>query len=101
MLAAAKGATLRVVPVLPEAGTLDIGDAIALGAAVDYLTAIGMENVRVHGRQLTRYALARLGEMESVRLYGPLDPDARIGAVSFNLYGERGRPETLIHPHDV
>jgi cysteine desulfurase/selenocysteine lyase len=84
-----------------EAGTPNIADAIALGAAVDYLAAVGMENVLAHSRALAAYALRRLGEMECARVYGPREPGARIGVVSFNLYGERGRPETLIHPHDV
>ena len=94
-------ATWADPPARFEAGTPNVADAIGLAAAVDYLRSIGMENVRLHGLDLTAYALKRLGEMECVRVYGPSDPTRRVGAVSFNLYGDRARPETLLHPHDV
>jgi cysteine desulfurase/selenocysteine lyase len=76
-----------------EAGTPNIADAIALGVAVDYLRGIGMEAIRAHEKQLVRYALAQLGEVEGVRVYGPRDPEVRGGAVAFTLEG--------VHPHDV
>jgi cysteine desulfurase/selenocysteine lyase len=76
-----------------EAGTPAIADAIGLGAAVDYLTGLGMPNVRQHEIEITRYALERLGQVEGMRLYGPLDAEARGGAVAFNL-GD-------IHAHDL
>ena len=66
---------------------------IGLGAAVEYLSAIGMERVRQHERDLTAYALGRLGEVPHLTIYGPLDADARGGVISFTL-GD-------IHPHDV
>jgi cysteine desulfurase/selenocysteine lyase len=76
-----------------EAGTSPIAEGVGLGAAVDYLTAIGMETVRAHERDLTAYALERLPEVEGVTLFGPLDPDRRGGVVSFAIDG--------IHPHDI
>jgi cysteine desulfurase/selenocysteine lyase len=76
-----------------EAGTSPIAEGVGLGAAVDYLSALGMENVRAHERELTAYALERLPEIEGITLFGPLDPERRGGVVSFALEG--------IHPHDV
>ena len=76
-----------------EAGTSPIAEGVGLGAAVDYLAALGMDAVRAHERELTAYALERLGELPGVRVFGPADPDRRGGAVSFAIEG--------IHPHDV
>ena len=76
-----------------EAGTPNIADAIALGVAVDYLQAVGMDAVRAHEKALVRYALAQLAEVTGLRLYGPRDPELRGGAVAFSLEG--------VHPHDV
>ncbi len=76
-----------------EAGTPNIADAIALGVAVDYLQAVGMEGVREHEKALVRYALAQLAEVRGVRVYGPKDPELRGGALAFTLEG--------VHPHDV
>ena len=76
-----------------EAGTSPIAEGVGLGAAVDYLSALGMENVRAHEKDLTAYALERLPEVEGIRLFGPPDPERRGGVVSFELEG--------IHPHDV
>jgi len=76
-----------------EAGTSPIAEGVGLGAAVDYLSAIGMENVRAHEKDLTAYALDRLPEVEGIRLFGPPDPERRGGVVSFALEG--------MHPHDV
>jgi len=76
-----------------EAGTPNIADAIALGVAVDYLQAVGMDAVRAHEEALVRYALAQLAEVKGLRLYGPRDPELRGGAVAFSLEG--------VHPHDV
>jgi cysteine desulfurase / selenocysteine lyase len=77
-----------------EAGTPDIGAAIGLGAAAEYLMGLGMDNVRAHERDLTAYALDTLQrELPDLVLYGPLDADARGGVVPFNF------PD--IHPHDV
>jgi cysteine desulfurase/selenocysteine lyase len=68
------------------------GQAVALGAAIDYLQGIGMKAVREHERELTAYALDRLEEA-GVTIFGPRDPDRRGGAVSF-WYRD-------IHPHDL
>jgi cysteine desulfurase / selenocysteine lyase len=76
-----------------EAGTPAIAEAIGLGVAVDYLSRLGMEDVRQHEIDIVTYALQRLSEVEGVQLYGPLDPESRGGAIAFNL-GD-------IHPHDL
>jgi cysteine desulfurase / selenocysteine lyase len=76
-----------------EAGTPAIGQAIGLGYAVDYLNKLGMENVRQHEIELVDYALNRLGSLEGIQIYGPMDPEERGGAITFNL-GD-------IHPHDL
>ena len=86
-------ATWNQLPMRFEAGTPNIADAIALGVAVDYLQALGMDNVRQHEKDLTGYALRRLQELEELDIYGPLDPEVRGGVVSFNA------PD--IHPHDL
>jgi len=76
-----------------EAGVPMTSQAIALGAAVDYLQAVGMPAVAAHERELTAAALAGLGENPGVRIIGPTDVHARGGAVSFVVDG--------VHPHDV
>jgi cysteine desulfurase/selenocysteine lyase len=75
-----------------EAGTPAIAEAIGLGAAVDYLNAIGMENVLQHEQQITRYALEQLQAVPGLTIYGP-DASKRGGVISFTL-GD-------IHPHDL
>jgi cysteine desulfurase/selenocysteine lyase len=76
-----------------EAGTPNIADVIAFGAAIDYLQALGMANVREHELELTAYALDRLQASEVVDIYGPRSPLERSGVVPFNVRG--------VHPHDV
>lgn len=76
-----------------EAGTPNIEGAIALGVAAEYLTEIGMANVRQHELELTRYALQRLSEDPSLTIYGPRQAELRGGAVAFNVHG--------VHPHDL
>ena len=76
-----------------EAGTSAVAEAIGLGAAVDFLSEIGMDEVRAHGREIAAYALERLGEVEGLTLYGPADVEQRGSVVAFNLDG--------VHPHDV
>jgi len=76
-----------------EAGTPNIADAAAFGAAIDYLEAIGLDAVRAHERGLTKLALDAIRVEGGVTLYGPDDPDRRGGVVSFNIAD--------IHPHDV
>jgi cysteine desulfurase/selenocysteine lyase len=76
-----------------EAGTSDYVAAIGLGAAVDYLRSIGLDNVHDHERELTAHALARFDELSAVRTFGPRDLSCRAGIVSFEIDG--------VHPHDV
>ena len=80
------------VPAKFEAGTQPIAEAVGFGAAVDYLTEVGLEAIERHEHELTVYALERLGEVPGIKLYGP-PAERRAGIVSFNL-GD-------IHPHDV
>jgi len=88
-----EGANWNDVPWKFEAGTPNIADVIAFSAALDYLTALGMANVRAHEEELAAYALRRLRQNEELIVYGPLDASRRGGVVSFNY------PD--IHPHDV
>jgi cysteine desulfurase / selenocysteine lyase len=76
-----------------EAGTSAATEAVGLGAAVEYLDAVGMERVRAHERDLTAYALERLPEVDGIHLYGPSDLERRGGVVSFAIEG--------MHPHDI
>ena len=85
--------TWAPVPHKFEAGTPPFVEAVGLGAAVDYLTAIGMENVFEHDRELTQYALERLAELDDVTVQGPSDAHNRGGAVSFAMQD--------IHAHDL
>jgi cysteine desulfurase/selenocysteine lyase len=75
-----------------EAGTAPMAEAVGLGAAIDYLEAIGLDKIAAHEHELTEYALGKLSEIPGMTLYGP-SPEHRAGIVSFNLEG--------IHPHDV
>ncbi|HEV3474780.1 MAG TPA: cysteine desulfurase [Actinomycetota bacterium] len=75
-----------------EAGTMNIAQMVGLGVAVDYLSELGMKNVREHEREITAYAMEKLNEA-GARIFGPSDPDARGGAVSF-WYRD-------VHPHDL
>ncbi len=86
-------ASWNELPMRFEAGTPNIADAIALGAAVDYLTGLGMENVREHEKRLTAYALDAFRELEEVDLFGPMDVERRGGILSFY--------SSDVHPHDL
>ena len=86
-------ATYADVPARFEAGTPAIGEAIALGEAVDFLTDVGMEKIYAHEQHLLAYALERLAEVSGLRLFGPPTAEARGAVVSFTLEG--------VHPHDV
>ena len=87
------GAEWNEVPAKFEAGTPAIAEAIGLGAAIDYLTGLGMDNVREHERYLFERAWAAIGEIPGVRRLGPDDAETHGGVISFVLEG--------IHPHDV
>jgi cysteine desulfurase/selenocysteine lyase len=76
-----------------EAGTMPIAQAVGLGAAVDYLTEVGLEAIRAHEQDLLRHALAALADVDGLRILGPTEAVDRGGAISFELDG--------IHPHDV
>jgi cysteine desulfurase / selenocysteine lyase len=76
-----------------EAGTMPVAEAIGLGAAVEWLAAMGMDAVREHGRDVTGYALERLSEVQGLVVHGTTDLDQRGSLVSFAVRG--------IHPHDV
>jgi cysteine desulfurase/selenocysteine lyase len=84
--------TWNELPYKFEAGTPAIAEAVGFGAAVDYLTEVGLEAIEAHEHELLAYALDRLGEIEGVTCYGP-PPERRAGILSFNVDG--------IHPHDV
>ena len=87
-------ATWNDLPYRFEAGTPNIADTIAWGAAVDYLQQLGMDQVRQHEIQITRYALERLGELsEDLQVYGPRDPELRGGVISFS--------SPAVHAHDL
>jgi cysteine desulfurase/selenocysteine lyase len=75
-----------------EAGTSPIAEAVGFGAAVDYITAVGLEAIEQHEHELLAYALERLADVPGILLYGP-PPERRAGIVSFNMDG--------VHPHDV
>ncbi len=87
------GASWKDLPYKYEAGTPNIAGTIGLGAAVDYLHKIGMENVEDYEEEITGYAWKRMGEVQGLVTYGPRDIEHRVGLVSFNL-GD-------IHPHDL
>ncbi len=86
-------ATWNDVPHKFEAGTPNIADSIALGAAVDYLSELGMRNVREHEMAITSYALKRFSEFTKLDFYGPDDVNKRGGIVSFH--------SDDVHPHDL
>ncbi|BFU45888.1 cysteine desulfurase [Krasilnikovia sp. MM14-A1004] len=85
--------TFAAPPARFEAGTPPIVEAVGLGAAVDYLTGLGMEAVHRHEQEITGYALKALADVPGVRVFGPGGPDGRGGTVSFDVAG--------VHPHDV
>ena len=88
-----ESSTYASVPHKYEAGTPPIAQAIGLGAAVDYLSGIGMDAVAAHEHEITAYALDALNAVEGLRILGPTEPVERGGAISFAL--------DKVHPHDV
>jgi len=76
-----------------EAGTPNISGAIALGSAIDYLTNLGMQNIKNYEQKLVNYVLPKLLEIDGVTVYGPHNPANHTGVISFNLDN--------LHPHDV
>ena len=76
-----------------EGGTPNIAGVVAFDAALTYLEEIGMDNIRRHEMDLTRYALQKIGEIPGVEVQGPTDPTRRGGAISFT--------DRELHPHDI
>jgi cysteine desulfurase/selenocysteine lyase len=87
------GTTYAEPPHRFEAGTPPIAQAVGLGAAVDYLTALGMDDIQAHEDAITAYALDGLSRVPGLRIIGPATTEARGATISFTLAG--------IHPHDV
>ncbi|MGG5315601.1 cysteine desulfurase [Enterococcus sp. AZ072] len=85
--------TWKELPWKFEAGTPNIAGAIALGAAIDYLTAVGMENIHQYEQNLVAYVLPKLQSIDGLTVYGPKDVENHTGVLSFNLEG--------VHPHDL
>jgi cysteine desulfurase/selenocysteine lyase len=88
-----EGSTWNELPWKFEAGTPAIAEAIGLGAAVDYLAGLGMENVRQHEIEVTAYALEALSEVPGLTLLGPRQAGQKGGVAAFTLDG--------VHPHDI
>ncbi len=85
--------TWKELPWKFEGGTPIIGGAIALGAAIDFLESVGLDEIERHEHKLAAYALERMSEIEGLTIYGPKDSALRAGVVTFNLHE--------VHPHDV
>ena len=76
-----------------EAGTPSVADAVGLGASIDYLESLGMQNIRRHEVDINEYLFERLQELPWLTIFGPKDPSDRCGLVTFN--------DNQIHPHDL
>lgn len=85
--------TWKELPWKFEGGTPIIAGAVGLGAAIDYLEEIGLDNIARHEQELVAYAIERMQQIEGIQLYGPLDPARRAGLITFNLQE--------VHPHDL
>lgn len=85
--------TWKELPWKFEGGTPIIAGAIGLGAAIDFLTEVGLDNIQAHEHKLAAYAIERMSEIEGMTIYGPMDASKRAGLVTFNL--------SDVHPHDV
>lgn len=84
--------TWKELPWKFEGGTPIIAGAIGLGAAIDFLTEIGLDKIEAHDQKLTAYAMERMNEIEGLTIYGP-SKDKRSAVVTFNIDG--------VHPHDT
>jgi len=85
--------TWNDLPYKFEAGTPNIADVVGFGAAIDYLSKIGMDNIRQHEIELTTYAMEKLSSVKGLHIYGTKDISKRGGVISFNFAD--------VHPHDV
>ena len=88
-----EGTTFNDIPYKFEAGTPNVADVIAFNASLDYLSSLGMHNVRKHEIGLTKYALRRLSDISGINIYGPREAEEKAGVMSFNIEG--------VHSHDV
>lgn len=88
-----ESATFAPVPEKFEGGTQNVGGAVGLSAAIDYLEAVGMENIEKYEKELGGYALEKMLSHPHITVYGPKSMDKRTGIISFNIEG--------CHPHDV
>ena len=85
--------TWNEIPFKFEAGTPNIAGAVGLSAATKYLMEIGMQNIREHEIEITKYAYSKLMNIDCIEILGPEDIDIRAGLISFNIPN--------IHPHDL
>ncbi|WP_077214567.1 cysteine desulfurase [Bacillus dakarensis] len=85
--------TWKELPWKFEGGTPIIAGAIGLGAAIDFLEEIGLDNIQAHEHKLAAYALNKMNEVEGMTIYGPKDASKKAGVVTFNIAD--------VHPHDV
>ncbi|MCM3722757.1 MULTISPECIES: cysteine desulfurase [Solibacillus] len=85
--------TWKELPWKFEGGTPIIASAIGLGAAIDFLEEIGLDNIAAHEHKLVGYAMDQLETIDGLQIFGPRDPMKRCGLVTFNLDD--------VHPHDV
>jgi cysteine desulfurase / selenocysteine lyase len=88
-----QSATFAELPSKFEGGTQNVEGAVGLGAAIDYINEIGIENIDKIEKDLTIYAIDKLNKLPYVKVYGPKNIDHRGGIISFNIEG--------VHPHDV
>lgn len=88
-----EGTTFAAPPQRFEAGTQMTSQVVGLGAAVKYLSEIGMDNIQAHERELTEYALEQLNQIDGLTIVGPTTAERRGGAISFLVDG--------VHPHDM
>lgn len=85
--------TWKELPWKFEGGTPIIAGAIGLGAAIDFLEDVGLQNIEAHEHNLAAYALEKMSTIEGITIYGPKDPSKRAGVITFNFED--------VHPHDV
>ncbi|MFZ0446880.1 MAG: cysteine desulfurase [Bacillus sp. (in: firmicutes)] len=85
--------TWKELPWKFEGGTPIIAGAIGLGAAIDFLQEIGLDNILEHEHKLAAYALEKMSTIEGLTIYGPAEAEKRAGVITFNL--------SDVHPHDV
>jgi len=85
--------TWNDLPYKFEAGTPNIADVVGFGAAIDYLQKIGMDTIREHEKELTKYAIEKMSQVKGLQIYGTKDIEKRGGVISFNFAD--------VHPHDV